>query len=495
MSSWQHNDTFTLYVYRAVMKSSVLKYLPVNLANILISFGTITILTRLLSAAEFGRYSLVITTLLFTHMALYAWLEAAMARFHERAHVENILATHNKTLYLTAIIFSCVTTSAILAALYFLPIDGRLRLLLTFAFLNTVLHLIYGLTIEAHKAAQRISRYSIVHSTQLLLSFSVGILLIMFTPLKEASPFIGMLIGGAFALVVEIPGVFTRLRGGRFDNTLMREYFTYGSPISFTLILAYALSNGDLFFIKYFMGDEAVGTYSAGYNLANSSLHYMFLWLCMAITPIVITTMERNGQDQARQELSNYGDVLIILTLPAAVGLALVSNEVGFIFGESVRYQAVLIIPWIAFAAFLNALINFYVHQAYVLAKKLNVLAMIMIIPVVVNFVLNFIFIPKFGLSGAVLSTVSAYAIGLIISFVGARRVFQLPLPVLSLIKCVSACGVMALCVNYAPINDNWPDVVRLLSKATIGAVAYISSVLVLNPSDLRLFLRLHYIR
>jgi len=475
---------------KGVMKSEVLKYIPVNIANILISFGTITILTRILSAAEFGRYALVLTTLNFVHMGVFTWLEASMARFHERAEVENRLTTHFKTLYLSAIYVGVVATVLILALIYSLPLDDRLRLLLTFALINTAVHLIYGLTIESHKAAHRISRYSAIHSTQLILSFGLGIILIMLTPLNEAGPFIGMLIGGSIAIAVELPTILARSRGGTFDKKIIREYFFYGGPISFTLVLGYALANGDLYFIRYFMNDEAVGAYSAGYNFANSSLHYLFLWLSMAVMPIAITTMERQGTDYATKVLFDYGNVLVIMTMPVAIGIGLVSNEVGFILGESIRDQAVLIMPWITIAALMNGFINLYVYQAYVLAKKLNVMAAIMVIPVLVNCGLNMVLIPIYGLYGAVLSTLGAYGVGLILSIIGARKIFTLPIPIVTLVKCSIACFAMAVIVLLLPLEPAWPDVIKLCIKAGVGAFIYGVSLYILNPADVRKFIR-----
>jgi len=383
-----------------------------------------------------------------------------MARFHERAEVENRLTTHFKTLYLSAIYVGVVATVLILALIYSLPLDDRLRLLLTFALINTAVHLIYGLTIESHKAAHRISRYSAIHSTQLILSFGLGIILIMLTPLNEA------------------------------DKKIIREYFFYGGPISFTLVLGYALANGDLYFIRYFMNDEAVGAYSAGYNFANSSLHYLFLWLSMAVMPIAITTMERQGTDYATKVLFDYGNVLVIMTMPVAIGIGLVSNEVGFILGESIRDQAVLIMPWITIAALMNGFINLYVYQAYVLAKKLNVMAAIMVIPVLVNCGLNMVLIPIYGLYGAVLSTLGAYGVGLILSIIGARKIFTLPIPIVTLVKCSIACFAMAVIVLLLPLEPAWPDVIKLCIKAGVGAFIYGVSLYILNPADVRKFIR-----
>ena len=468
------------------MKSQSLKYLPVNVANILISFGTITILTRLLSAAEFGRYALVITTFNFVHMGLFTWLEASMARFRERAEMNGEIPSHYKTLYGAALGLLTILVPILLVLIYTLPLEERLRLLLTFTVVISAIHLIYNLTLEGHKAAHRISRYSAVHSTQLVLSFAIGIMLVMLTPLREAGPFVGMLIGGAIAVLAELPFVAMRMRAGKFDRSLLKEYFIFGTPICFSLVLAYALENGDLFFIKYFMNDQSVGAYSAGYNLASRSFDFIFVWLSMAAVPLAVSAFEREGKDKAKQVLADYCDTLIIVTLPAAVGIALVSKEAVFVLGEPVRQEALTIMPYIAFAALLNGFINYYVHQAFVLAKKLNVLAGLMIIPVLINFALNIIFIPKLGLQGAVIATLCAYSIAIIITIIVARNIFALPLQGVTFLKCGLACLVMAVCLINLPVNVDWPDFVVLFIKSAIGAIIYGLCIYGLDTANVR---------
>ncbi len=468
------------------MKSQSMKYLPVNLANILISFGTITILTRLLSAAEFGRYALVITTLNFVHMGLFTWLEASMARFRERAEINGEIPSHYRTLYQSALCLLAAIVPILLLLIYVLPLDDRLRLLLTFTTVLTAFQLIYNLTLEGHKAAHRIGRYSTVHSTQLVLSFAIGIILIMVTPLREAGPFIGMLIGASVAVLVETPFVLKRMRGGKFDNKRLKEYLTYGTPICFSLVLAYALENGDLFFIKYFMNDQSVGAYSAGYNLANRSFDFIFIWLSMAAVPVIISTFEREGKDRAREALADYCNTLIVITLPAAFGIALVSKEAVFVLGEPVRQDALNIMPYIAFAALLNGFINFYVHQAFVLAKKLNILAGLMILPVLINFILNIIFIQKLGLQGAVVATLCAYGFATILTVIVARRIFALPLQFITFLKCGFGCLVMSFCLITFPFNAAWPDFVTLFLKAALGAIIYGLCVYLLDTANVR---------
>jgi O-antigen/teichoic acid export membrane protein len=451
----------------------MLGYIPVNVANIVVSFGTIAILTRLFDGAEFGRYALAVASMHFIHMTLFSWIEAAVARYYARAERNGELASHIKTSYVVSGLMAIVGLPALMGLVYISPFDDTMKMILAFAFSSTCLTLIYNIGIEAHKAAHRIGRYSAIHSSQSLIGFCVGILLILMTPLRETAPFIGIIVANVVALLIDLPFMLKRAKGGKVEKSRNREYFVYGMPVCLALMLAYMLSQGDLFFIKYFMGDEAVGQYNAGYNLANRSLDVLFLWVGMAVTPIAITALEHDGLEKTKQVLHDYGATLLLIVLPAATGVALVAEPAGFILGESVRAEAIKIIPWIAFAGVMNGFISFYAQRGFVLARKTGALALTMIIPVILNFSLNWFLIPAFGLKGAVWATLAAYGVGLVASIIVARRYFPLPLPWKALIKTSFACLVMAGVVFAVKTPDTMPDVIELLLRAGIGASVY----------------------
>lgn len=469
------------------MWKQMLGYIPVNLANIIISFGTIAILTRLFSGAEFGRYALAIASMHFIHMVVFTWVEAAMARYYARAKRQGELASHLKTSYVAGIVMGLVGLPIFMGLIYVLPITATMKTLLAFAFASTCLTLVYNIGIEAHKAAHRIGRFSAIHSTQSLLGFSVGIILILLTPLREVAPFIGIIAGNLLAVLIDLPFMLKRMKGGKFQKKRARAYFAYGMPICLSLMLAYILSQGDLFFIKYFMGDLSVGEYNAGYNLANRSLDVLFVWIAMAVTPIAITTLEQEGLEKTKNILKGYGEFLLLVILPAATGIALVAEPAGFILGESVRAQAVKIMPWIAFAGVMNGFITYYAQRAFMLSRKTSLLAMTMVPPVLMNIILNIWLIPLYGLSGAVWATLIAYGAGLVLTLVVARRSFPLPLPFKALAQCTFASLVMAGTVLAVPdAIDQWPDFLELITKAGIGALTYAIVAFGINAANCR---------
>ncbi len=469
-----------------MMGRSMLAYIPVNLANLLVSFGTIVVLTRLLNSEEFGRYALAVVTMHFTHMAVFTWLEAAMARFQARAEKENDVNSHLRTIYKYAGITSVAAISVILTILWALPLDPTMKTILVAAMTATTIQIFMNLGMEAHKAAHRIKRYSVMYSSQTIFSFSLGILLILFTPLREVAPFVGIAIGLILALLFDLPFMFKKMRDGNVQTEKVKIYFKYGMPICISLLLAYALNSADMYIIAVLMGESSAGQYNAGYNLANRSIEMIFVWVSMAATPIAVTMMEKDGIETSKGVMRDYGATLLWIALPAATGIALVAKEFGFVLGESVRAEAVAIMPLIAFAGVMNGLISYYAQRAFMLSGHTSMFMWAMIPPVVLNIGLNLWLIPIYGLMGAVYATLISYTLGFVLAMVVGRRFYPLPVPVRAFLEISLCCVGMAAVVKLINLPNATPDFVALSIKAGIGGIVYMTLSMGINAANSR---------
>ena len=473
-----------------MMSRSMLAYIPVNLANLLVSFGTIVVLTRLLGSEEFGRYALAVITMQFVHMGIFTWLEAAMARFQARAEREEDENSHLKTIYAYALRCVLIAFPVMMIALWALPLSQSMKTLMVVALASTTLQVFFNLGMEAHKAAHRIKRYSFAYSTQTLMSFTIGILLIVMTPLREVAPFVGIIVALSATLIIDLPFMLKKMKGGEVQTVKANTYFRYGMPICISLLLAYALNSADMYLIAGIMGESSAGQYNAGYNLANRSLDIIFIWIAMAATPIAVTLMEKEGVERSREIMKDYGASLLWIAMPAATGIALVSKEFGFILGESVRAEAVTVMPMIAFAGVLNGLISYYAQRAFMLSGKTSMFMWAMVPPVILNIALNLWLIPIHGLMGAVYATVISYAVGFVLAVAIARRFYPLPIPVRATLEIGFACACMAVAVLALPDTSRLPDFIALIIKAAIGATVYGTVCMAINAANSRTFIK-----
>jgi len=448
------------------------------------------ILTRLLDRDEFGLYAIAVITVEFVHLGVFSWIEAAMGRFWARADREDRISDFVKTLFSFCLIYGVLITATALILVYLIPIAPRTRTILLFALGALSLRNLGALFQESHMAGERIRRYSVVYASVLLGGFGIGILLILMTPLRETAPFIGILIAASVSMIFEIPFMLSLMKGGKYDSKYVRQAVRYGLPISVSLLLTYTLSASDMYFVAYILGWGEAGVYNAGYNLANRSMDVVFVWISMALTPLMIKAAENDADGEAIDILRNCGAGLLWITMPMATGIALVAEPAGILLGEPVRAGAIMIMPYIAFAAVANGMLTYYAQKAFILSEKTDSFIWVLVVPVLVNIGLNIFLIPKYGLYGAVFSTCVAYIMGFVFAMIIGRKHYPLPVPFRAFGEITLCCTLMALVVSRLSFATAWPDFLELIFKAFVGAVVYFLVSVLINSANCAQFIR-----
>lgn len=464
-------------------------YAPVNLAAAIASFGGVYVFTRLLGADEYGRYAVMLSALALIHTLSLSWAEAAGYRFVGRAQEAGRLPDHYRTglgLMARSLIFSGLIMCGLLAATWHAP---HYRAFMPFFALLLPLNTIIQMALEAHRAGQRVGRYAAVETTRLLVGFVVGALLAWLTGLGALAPFAGLLVASLLLALSEGPWLVRQASGGSSSPMARREWANYGVPIAAALILDILLSAADRFLILFYLGEPAVGEYTAGYGVADKTVLLICAWAAMAGSPLVMAAFERGGKHAAREEARGLASTLLLIGLPAATGLALVAKPLAeAMIGPDVREQAMRIIPWIAFAGLLNGLLIHYFSEAFQLAKRTGERALLMVVPAVLNIILNVILLPtSLGIMGAVYATLISYAAGIVLLAAYGRKHVALPLPILEFAKTALACASMYPAVHIVPSWGSWPE---LFAKAAIGGAVYILAAFALNAGGARTFVR-----
>ncbi len=469
----------------------LLGYLPVNIAQALAGFGSIYLLTRLLTPADYGLYSLAFAVMTLFHSLLFTWLEGAMARFYARAEAKNTLQSHLTSAYNTLAVLVLAGGALSGLIITFFPLPNDFKSILGFALGAAILRAALKLTLEARRAAREVQRYSLIEFFHIMIGFSLGMLLVIATDLRAAGPFAGMAVAAGIALLFDLPHLLRRAKGGHGSVSDFKKFAAYGLPISMSLALALAMSSADRFLIAGYLDTASVGIYTAGYNLANRTLDIIFIWASMAAAPLTIAALEHNGFEDARAMARKAFGLMALATFPAATGLALVSGPLATVMtGPAFRDQAAQIIPWIALAGVMNGIMTYYFHEAFTLAKRTGVMAAVMAFPALLNIVLNIILLPRFGLQGAVIATVIAYFFGMLASAIIGLRYFPLPLPFLTAAKTLLACAFMAVGIVVIPWPQSWTAFVLLFVQAGLGGVLYGIAAIILNLADCRGYLK-----
>lgn len=458
-------------------------YLPANVVQGVVGFLAIILFTRLLTPEEFGRYALAYAVFTLAHVAVFTWLEAAMARFWAASKPGDDLAGHFAGLYRTALILTAVFVPATALAVWLWPADPLFRIAVAAGLLGCPVRCLVKLAQERLRAEGEVSRSAAVDMAVTVsgLVFGVGFAL---GGAGGAAPLLGLGLAPLMVLPFVLPGEWRRGRGARLEPRRMRSYAAYGYPIAASLALTVVLASTDRFLLAAFLDEAAVGAYHAGYSIANRTLDVLFLWLGTAGQPALVMALERGGRERletaAREQLS----VFLLIGLPAAVGVALVARPLAeVLIGEELRIAAASVTPWIALSALLYGLTAYYFGQAFTLGRRTTTLLGAMAVPAVLNVILNLLLVPRFGLIGAAWATAASFGVGLLATLILGRRVLPLPMAWEALIRCGAAAGVMAAAVVALPPVGGLPE---LILDAGVGAIVYAAVALTLNAAGVR---------
>jgi O-antigen/teichoic acid export membrane protein len=461
----------------------VLGYLPVNLAQGLVGLLTIIVFTRLLSPADYGTYAIAYSAMVLSHTALFTWTEAAMARFQAQARERGETADHMMTVYRAWSMLGLGFPLLAGVVVWLAPLQHSLRVAISAGLAAILFRSCIRLVQERRRADGEVASAATLDIVQTIGGFAIGAALAAMG-LGGASALLGMAIIAVVCLVFVLPGELKLFKGGHWQPQRAKGYAQYGVPISLSLILSLVIASTDRFVLAAFLGEASVGVYHAGYSLANRTQDVVFVWLGMAGGPAMVAALERGGKAALVQTAKEQASFMVLLTLPAAVGLAMVALPLSeLLIGPQLAQGAAKVVPWIAAGGFFSGITTYYLHQAFTLGQRTRLLMAAMTFPAGLNLALNFLLVPRFGLDGAMWATTASYAAGAVASFTLGRRVIALPLPIDTLVKAGLACLPMILVVSLLPDIDEVPE---LALKAGLGALAYGVTAWLLDAGGLR---------
>jgi O-antigen/teichoic acid export membrane protein len=197
---------------------------------------------------------------------------------------------------------------------------------------------------------------------------------------------------------------------GVFKPELMRIFFLFSYPLFIAGVLSASVDVIDRFIIDHFLGKSEVGIYSFSYRIA-LVMNIFVISLRSAWTPYSIRLYnEGNYKEEFGKSMTKIIAVSLLIFLVVSIfidDLFNVSFSGLYLFDP--RYKGGIgIIPVILISYFFSALVTCYSVYPYVSGKSVHFLIGDFI-ALVINIVLNFIFIPVYGIMGAAAATFFSY--------------------------------------------------------------------------------------
>lgn len=390
------------------MTKSANKIVTLNILSTIllqgIAFFTVPIFTRMLGADQYGAYSVFFSWvgILTSLMGLGVPSTLATGRYEFK---DSYYEFRSSILLFSTFISLIILT---MGSIFIHPISkwlGYSELLVILVYLASFSNCIIGFIQNACTYEKR-ADINLVISIFLSLS-SPGLSIYLIHYFKDSEKFMGRVYGTVIpysivAVVLWI--VFFKNKPTGLHLSYCRFGLTVGVPVVFHSLAQKILSQSDRVMMQR-MGIERseIGIYSLFYTLS-SVLSIVLNALNTSWCPFYYDDLDTGSDDRLKRKCKNYVELFTILTC----GFLMFSREVSYILADDSYRTGIDVIPMIVISVYFTFMYQFPVNFEF-FHKKTNVIALGTLGAAMVNFLLNYLMIPLWGMYGAALATALAY--------------------------------------------------------------------------------------
>ena len=382
----------------------------------LISFITIPLIVRYYGVGNYGTFSLVQNVILVLISFGGGWLNQCVLRFNN--YSTNFKITIFQLYFVTFFPLSllCFVILALMGVGLVISVIGTVTM-----FLGSLVALsivFYQSRFNARKSFY-FDFVRIIIFLAMVLTFNFALAEISSLLRLLLSFFISYLISFFFLLRIDFKflkisvGLFFKMFGKDYFRELFKKnthLFHYGWPLALWFTISSILNVSDRYIIGYYLTEKELGTYSAIYDLLYKGITLLYAPILVAGFPIMSQKYNSGNKKEAFDFLKKLivFELLIFLVIMVAAYFLrgfFIEKIVGIMVTE---HTLALVLP-ILFGAFIWQL-AMLVHKPLEFQLKTKTMLLFSVLALVVNIVLNIVFIPSYGIVFASYSTlVSAF--------------------------------------------------------------------------------------
>lgn len=229
----------------------------------------------------------------------------------------------------------------------------------------------------------------------------------------------------------------------------------------------------DTTMLTFIHGDVVVGYFTVASKTVKI-VKNLIVSVCAVFLPRLSIYFEQ-GREKEFRVLANQGlGVLLVLSIPAAVGMIVISpNAIGVLFGPEFD-EAILTLQILSISIVTVAFSNYLGYQILVTIEKENIVLMSTIFGAAVNIALNSVLIPLFKQNGAAIASAATEAMVLLVQVISVSNIALIKIEPRLLLKTTVAVFAM-LCVMLACHVFLHTQIVCLLVECGLGFITYLA--------------------
>lgn len=438
--------------------------LTANVLSAVLGLASVFVFTRLFSPHEYGVYLLGVGFALVVSVFLVGWFRNLILSGHGRDD-----GTDVRGRVIAGYLICCLTAPVAYAVARLLGLDSVAALTATALSVTIGLFELTQDLVRSRLQAFSAMKGMLVRAGGLL---ALGVAAALVSP-NGVLLLLAAALAYLFAVLVQSRTAWrgTVVKVNRADLMTLAKT---GLPLTVSLTLLAISTMADRFVIANLVGEADAGRYVAGLDLVRQALMMPAISVAAAFFPMAVQIHARQGDDAVRAHLAECVELLAAVTVPAALGFAVISTHVAnVVLGVEFRELAAQTMPIVAVAVVFQILTQQYLHASFLLSGRNSFYLLNTASIITANLILSFVLIRLFGTVGAAWARLAADVIGFACALLLTRFAFPVPLPLGKLAPVLIAALAMAVSVIALERSLHVGDLSACAILSGLGLLVY----------------------
>lgn len=390
-----------------MIKDSIIYFISKFIPAIVTMLNVI-IFMKFMDTEDYGRYSVILVTSGIINVFTTQWIRSSMLKFTKNLEDEKF--------------FSVLEIYIILFTSFLIIIIGNI---INFSFVIITSLLILQILISINEFQNNYFRYKLMPNviliSNLIKSSSFLIMLITSAYVNDSISFSSAIMFYSFSLVLSSLYYFTKYDSYKFTKSLnvsktrVVKCLSYGFPITLAFSVGIALQNIDKYLITGLLGIKETGNYSLPFDTLHNFIYMVMSALGTAALPRLLKIEKKI---EMKKSFEKYILAFYLINIPIICLLITNLPFIAYVFSKNGYNVNELTLFFILISSFAHGTKSFIYDQAIQLNNRTAKIFLPNILAIIINILINLIFLQKYGIIVAAISSFLAFGVSNIITYI-----------------------------------------------------------------------------
>lgn len=334
-----------------------------------------------------------------------------------------------------------------------------------------LLRVMNNLFLAKVRADEQSSYYTVVSIARILLMTGITIYFVAWLGKGIGGILYAAALAEFFIIIVLLTKVIPQMKV-QFDKKIFSAALKFGLPLVFSSLGFMLLNLSDRYVIKYLLGAKWLGLYGLGYRAAGVLNMFLILPFNLSLMPIAYKFYGQKEDKRYFSKLTTYSTFFFVWGF---VFLSLFSPELIKIFALKNEFESAYLVVPVILLSYVFSGMRLNASLGMLLTKNTKHIAWITIGAAVLNIVLNFIFVPMFGIIAAAVNTLFAFVIFYSVTQTLSNKYYKIPFENKKLFIMIFVGSILSAAVYVMPfMNSFFVILIKLILTAIFPLVLFL---------------------